>query len=341
MVISKSTDERKSVQHIVATIRGAEKELRISHPFLAHQDAIGLTILAGSIVGMVATTALYVAGLLPALAVILINTVLASLTHELEHDLIHKMYFKTNAFMHSVMMIGVWLARPNTVNPWLRRDMHLWHHSTSGTPADIEERILGNGMLSSPLRLLANMDGTMSGLFQWRQFRKVEGNKFTTGRLLLNGVPLLFVHNAVWYGWLGVTITRHFIANPALDTAAALLHVPMVAWIGPNVVRYTALTFTSSNIHYYADKPTEVAIDSRLKQCQVLNSKMFWPVHALCCNFGSTHGIHHFVPKQPFYIRQGVAGAAHESMKKGGVLFNDWGSFVRSNRYPKESKKSE
>jgi hypothetical protein len=58
-----------------------------------------------------------------------------------------------------------------------------------------------------------------------------------------------------------------------------------------------------------------------------------WPLQAFCFNFGSTHGIHHFVVKEPFYIRQMTCVVAHKVMAQMGVRFNDFATFRRANRF--------
>ncbi len=63
-----------------------------------------------------------------------------------------------------------------------------------------------------------------------------------------------------------------------------------------------------------------------IQQTQVLNPWWMWPLQAFCFNFGSTHGIHHFVVKEPFYIRQMTAKVAHKVMAEMGVRFNDFGT---------------
>lgn len=59
-------------------------------------------------------------------------------------------------------------------------------------------------------------------------------------------------------------------------------------------------------------------------------------MQAFCFNFGSSHGIHHFVVKEPFYIRQLTVPVAHEVMREMGVRFNDFGTFERANRFVRE-----
>ena len=57
------------------------------------------------------------------------------------------------------------------------------------------------------------------------------------------------------------------------------------------------------------------------------------PLHLFCFNFGGTHAIHHFVVRDPFYLRQATAKAVYPILKKYGVRFDDYGTFLRSNRW--------
>ena len=100
-------------------------------------------------------------------------------------------------------------------------------------------------------------------------------------------------------------------------------------WIGPNVLRVACLHFLSSNMHYFGD----VEEGNVIEQTQVLNRWWLLPLQLFCCNFGSTHGIHHFVPGDPFYLRQMTTRAAHHAMRANGVRFNDMGTFRRANRF--------
>lgn len=81
-----------------------------------------------------------------------------------------------------------------------------------------------------------------------------------------------------------------------------VIDIAAVVIIGPNVLRTFCLHFVSSNMH----------------QTQVLNPWWLWPSQAFCFKFGSTHGIHHLVVKEPFYIRQMTAKVAHEVMTQMG-----------------------
>ena len=101
-----------------------------------------------------------------------------------------------------------------------------------------------------------------------------------------------------------------------------------VVLVGPNVLRSFCLHFVSSNMHYFGD----VEDGNFMQQTQVLNPWWLLPFQLFCFNFGSTHAIHHFVVRDPFYIRQWLASDAHRVMRDAGVRFNDLGTFRRANR---------
>lgn len=62
------------------------------------------------------------------------------------------------------------------------------------------------------------------------------------------------------------------------------------------------------------------------------------PFQLFSFNFGSSHIIHHFVPNQPFYIREAISRKANAEMIKQGVRNNDWGIVARANRFHDKSK---
>jgi hypothetical protein len=87
------TDAQKA-DRIRAVVTEAGQALRRRYPVLLHQDAIGASILAVSLAGMLGCGLLYAQGLLPAWLCVPLVAIFASFTHELEHDLIHYMYFR-------------------------------------------------------------------------------------------------------------------------------------------------------------------------------------------------------------------------------------------------------
>jgi hypothetical protein len=100
----------------IAAIRGQLIEVgdrwRAAHPFLArHQDVIGLALFLVSTIGVLVDAAMYIEGTLPWWLCIPLTAFWLSILHEIEHDLIHSMYFRTNELVHNAMMFGVWFLR--------------------------------------------------------------------------------------------------------------------------------------------------------------------------------------------------------------------------------------
>ena len=81
------------------------------------------------------------------------------------------------------------------------------------------------------------------------------------------------------------------------------------------------------SMHYYG------GTYNVLQQTQVLNHWAFMPFQWFCFNFGHTHSIHHFVPNQPFYIRQIISKQVNALLKNKGVKCNDLASILAANQY--------
>ncbi|WP_212626058.1 fatty acid desaturase [Pseudomonas sp. PP3] len=328
--------------HIREVVLAKGVELRERYPILKHQDALGAGILAFALAGMIGSAALYMTGYMAWWACLLLNAFFASLTHELEHDLIHSMYFRKQRVPHNLMMGLVWLARPSTINPWIRRHLHLNHHKVSGSETDMEERAITNGEPWGFARLLMIGDNIMSAFIRMLR-AKTWAHKFSIiKRTLKVYAPLALVHWGAWYVFLGFHAANGiaYLTGTPIEwsaTTVSVMHVidiAAVVIIGPNVLRTFCLHFISSNMHYYGDiEPGNV-----MQQCQVLNAWWLWPLQAFCFNFGSSHGIHHFVVKEPFYIRQMTVPVAHKVMREMGVRFNDLGTFARANRFVRKQQ---
>ncbi|MBK5518597.1 fatty acid desaturase [Pseudomonas sp. TH10] len=328
--------------HIREVVLAKGVELRERYPILKHQDALGAGILAVALTGMIGSAALYISGHMAWWVCLLLNAFFASLTHELEHDLIHSMYFRKQRVPHNLMMGLVWLARPSTINPWIRRHLHLNHHKVSGTETDMEERAITNGEPWGFARLLMVGDNVMSAFIRMLR-AKTWAHKFSIiKRTLKVYAPLALVHWGAWYVFLGFHAANgiaHLLGSPIEWSATTLavmqvIDIAAVVIIGPNVLRTFCLHFISSNMHYYGD----IESGNVLQQCQVLNPWWLWPLQAFCFNFGSSHGIHHFVVKEPFYIRQLTVPVAHKVMREMGVRFNDFGTFGRANRFVRKEE---
>ncbi len=326
-------------------------ELRARQPWLVkYQDQIGFGIFLASCLAIIATAAAYGAGLLPWWATIPLAAFFMSLLHELEHDLIHYMYFRKNAFMHNLMMAGVWLFRPSTISPWVRRKLHIHHHKHSGQESDIEERGITNGerwglkrlimtgdhMLAVALRPLATVQMMKAYVHSHKGASHAEKRALTRENLL-GYFPLGAIHYVLWHGlvlwyafFFGASALGHDIVLPAWgQQILSVVNFLAVVWLLPNVLRVFCLHFISSNMHYYGDiEPGNV-----IQQTQVWTAWWLAPLHLFCFNFAGTHAIHHFVVRDPFYIRQWTAQRCYPVLKKYGVRFNDFGSFARANRW--------
>ncbi len=347
MSLSSEMTDQQRISKVRKVVMQAGDDLRERYPILKHQNFIGASILAFAWMGMIATALAYIYGHIHAWLTIPLVAIFASLTHELEHDLIHYMYFKKRPWAHHLMLALVWLARPNTISPWTRRRMHLHHHKYSGTEHDLEERGISNGMPWGIRRILVISDQLMSVYLRPIQMFKMihayldkqPENERKTVMLsqLLGFIPLSFIYYGLMYLFAIYHIANTTTAMFGYDVlwAASIIDVMSIVnllaviWILPNFVRSFSLQFVSSNMHYYGD------IDPRnvIKQTQVLTPWWLTPFQIFCFNFGAPHAIHHFVVKEPFYIRQMTAKTVHKVMKEVGVRFNDLGTFKRMNRW--------
>jgi fatty acid desaturase len=333
--------DNQSSKKIQQAIEAADQHCRSRWLFLKHQNTIGFMILITAFIGMIASGLSYILWDSPAWLVIMLSALFASLSHEIEHDLIHRLYFRKKALVYHFMMSLVWLMRPNTVNPWYRQKMHINHHKTSGTKNDLEERIIGNGMKFGFFRLLISLDTFISVSLRAKELNRL--TQFNYFNFALKGAPLAYVYLLVLYGFLsihGYHVIAPFVGLSVnypswLLTSIELLNILAVIWILPNTLRAFCLHGISAALHYYGD------VDHLNKQCQVLNHWTLAPIQLFCFNFGSTHIIHHFYVPQPFYIRQLIAKEIHQVMREQGIRFNDFNSLVRANRFTNIEKKQQ
>src|SRR5581483_9598280 len=289
---------------IAVTIREAERKLRARWPILKFQNTLGMICLGLSFAAIFGSSLLYLNGEIPAWLCIVINAIGFSLLREVEHDLIHNLYFRGKTAVQYAIMFVIWPFLGNYANPVLRRRMHLLHHRSSGQIDDLEEQLIGNGMRFGFARILAMLDTPLSLLFRVKELRAIPGFSFT--RLLAALFPVVPIYYALWYTFLvfqGTMLVAGFVGvNLAVPTglqaAMAVVNPLVVIWVVPNLVRQISLAILSSNNHYFGD------VDNILKQTQVLKSWYWLSLQVFTFNFGSTHAIHHFVGAQPFYLRQ-------------------------------------
>jgi fatty acid desaturase len=321
----------EQARNIRVAVRARSRELRARHRILAHQDALGAGFLALAAVGVLGVAVAYALGAIAWWFAVPAAAVFMSIAHEIEHDTIHRLYFTRNKRAQHTMFGIVWLLRPYTISPWARRPLHLLHHEVSGTPRDVEERGITNGEPWGLKRLVMMIDPLAAVLLR---LPADPGRRRAKLRFVAKAwFPLTYVALGTWYSFLGLGIAR-LVTGGALATSGpvgatfTVAQFLTVVWIGPNVLRVACLHFITSNMHYYGD----VEEGNVVQQTQVLNRWWLAPLQLFCCNFGSTHGIHHFVPTDPFYVRQLTAKVAHQAMRDNGVRFNDLGTFQRANR---------
>lgn len=346
-------DDAARTRIIRHEIQRLGERARGRHPWLAHQDAIAAGIFLVSAAAIVADAVLYGAGQLSAWLVVPLSAFFMSILHELEHDLIHRLYFRRNKIVYDAMMAGVWLFRPSTINPWWRRDLHHHHHRFSGTESDLEERSLTNGEPWGWRRLLMTADGMLAIYLRPLAIRRmvrayVDAQKPATTeerRALIRAarlsyLPLGMLHFTMWHAFilfqlvaLGALALGHPLhpVGPAAQVLGVVRFL-VVVWLLPNVLRSFCLYLVTSNIHYYGD----IEAGNILRQTQVWNRWWLFPLQVFCFNFGSTHAIHHFVVRDPFYLRQLISRQAHRVLRAHGVRFNDLETFRRANRWTEE-----
>lgn len=340
------TDEEKT-SAIRAGILAAGKKLKHRYPVLRRQNAWGMTFFLVSVAMILGAAWCYLSHRAPAWAVILWIAFWTSILHELEHDLIHYLYFKKQPRIQNLMLLGLWLLRPLTLNPWMRRRLHFHHHKYSGTETDMEEKGVTNGMSWGILRLLATPDLFFGNLLRYPGFRREVRDLYRTGKLseedtlhlrrtaLLGFLPFGVPLHLIWYSYVLIGIASLVAAKGFFTLPTALIHWQsaihplIILLVLPNLLRQFCLHFITSNMHYYGD----VERGNVFQQTQVLNAWWTWPFQLFCFNFGSTHSIHHYVVDDPFYLRQLMVRPTHNLFKKYGVRFNDTGTFARANRY--------
>ena len=331
MQVNKASDDTSAqfdCRQIIQAIRSDEQSWRQRYPILQHQNALGLGILLLALSGMIFSGYLYYLDFISAWLCIIVGAFCASLSHEIEHDLIHRQYFRDQPVVYNTMMLVTWLMRPNTVSPWYRRDMHLLHHKVSGTPQDIEERLVGNGIAYGFSRLVVMLDGLL-GLCLRQAVLRHEVNNFSMGKLLRASFPFGSLYFFTWYVFLVFHVYDGLFGGDYPQSLVSLMKgvdFTVVVLIAPNFIRSACLNFMTSNMHYYGN------VHSLAQQTQILDRWYFVPLQLFCCNFGSTHSIHHFVVSQPFYLRQLVAPKAHQVMRQYGVRHNDLSTFMTANR---------
>jgi len=314
------------INSIRKVIYSEDKRLRTTYSWLQHQDALGMAWFVGSLMGMASVSALYIYGALPWYLAMPFMGILVSFMHELEHDLIHDMYFKDHKWVQHFMFAMIWASKLNA-NPWWRKPMHLKHHKTSGQVDDIEERLIGLGLPLGFKRLAVTLSPLGAFLVM---------NGVATDSKAMNSKPLLHI---MWTSLLNlpVVLPSHLclavLFFPSLVSASVYTFCSnmCVLFFFSNMLRQASLQIVSTGVHYYGDIPEK----NVFFQNQVIDHWVFYPLQIFCFNFGVSHILHHYVTRQPFYLRQMCAPGVMDEMRKQGVRFNDLEIYLRDHRYSK------
>lgn len=317
------------INSIRKVIYAEEKRLRAKYPILDHQDALGLAWFFGSLGLMAITGYLYLTDVLAWYLVIPLMAMYISVLHELEHDLIHELYFKEQKWVQNLMFAMIWVSKVNA-NPWWRKPMHLKHHKTSGQVDDIEERLIGLGQPLGLVRFLITINPLGTYLVMNQVGKDSERMGSVPGinmmRVSALNLPVILPGNLCLVALFFPTYVPAFWYSFAWAVCVLLYF--------PNMLRQSSLQWVSTGCHYYGDIPEK----NVFFQNQVLNHWIFYPLQVFCFNFGATHIIHHYVTRQPFYLRQMAADGVMDEFRKQGVRFNDLDIYKRAHRFSKDGK---
>lgn len=339
-------DEDKAVRaekEICREIKVVEADLRKRYPWLRYQDTLGVVLMIGSMLGVAAGYWLHLSdeddvgrSILAVLAIVFFTSIL----HEMEHDLIHSLYFSRMSFLKDLSFLIIWIAKLNA-NPWWRKTMHLKHHIYSGLACDAEERLIGLGLPFGILRMIVTMH-PMGALLITANVKE-DSPYFDSKQMAL---------------WSALSVTINMIMNKLFLAYVVAMYVygdsycahlpflpPWLYWwvkkfhllsFLPNCIRQSSIVLMSTLSHYYGDIPAK----SVFYQNQILDHWALLPLQFGCFNFGATHIVHHYVPNQPFYLRQMVySSGVREFMIRQGVRHNDLSIGARSNRFYDDSLK--
>ncbi|EAU64808.1 fatty acid desaturase [Stigmatella aurantiaca] len=323
-------DTRARTHSINYAIRKEEHRLRMRHSWLQYQSQMGLGFLLASLAAMALIASLYLRGHLAWWLTVPLMALPLSIVYEIEHDLLHHLYFRNHLWFQNLLLGVTWLCKLG-MNPWTRREFHLHHHKVSGQREDIEERIMGLGTRSLLLRLVLTASPLSSTLLLLDIRRDVPG--FQPRKILVGLLPSLLIADLLLVLALLYTVP----SGLSPDTGSGWLPVwgwpwvrgALTLWVLPNALRQGCLALISSYSHYYEDIPQ----GDVFFQNQILHHPLVWPLNLFAFNFGKTHIIHHFVANQPFYLRQMVSSVALEELKKQGARINDFAVISRANRW--------
>ncbi|CAF1054457.1 unnamed protein product [Rotaria magnacalcarata] len=326
-------------REIARAIKQSDAAIRQEYPFLYHQDWICTIIFTSSILLMSLFSYLYLSNYISAIPTIISIALVISFLHELEHDIIHNLYFKKYKSIQNFMFLFIWIAKLH-ISPWYRRQLHLKHHLLSGQINDAEERLIGLGLSPNYKRMVVSMH-PFGGVLVTDDIKKDAKflNLFT---LQAHNAPMMLIFLFINLCFLGYNLLYfiYFCFNYdmntiyGIDTFYPTIRTLAVCLCFPNLLRQACLVLMSNSSHYFGDIP----LNTVYYQNQILDSWYMLPFQLFCFNFGATHIVHHYVPSQPFYIRHFTARSVKNVMIELGVRNNDFGILWRNNHYTIDPK---
>jgi len=273
---------------ICQAIKRAEADLRLNYPILNNQDAIGFFIFIGSLI-VIALHWIYYFKYSETLTYLHIALIIVgvgyftSFLHELEHDLIHNLYFKNYPIIQDIMFFFIWIAKLHG-NPWYRREMHLKHHIVSGQIDDAEERLIGLGLPFGLLRLAVSTH-PFGALIITKEVSK-DAKWLDIQRMNLSSAPVAFS----FFGLNKLFILYGIFMLIFGNDYSIYLPIKHWYWIKgvniliclPNIMRHACIAIMSNCSHYYGDIPEK----SVFYQNQILDHWILFPFQFFCVNFG-------------------------------------------------------
>eukprot|EP00742_Colponemidia_sp_Colp-10_P007570 GILJ01008159.1.p1 GENE.GILJ01008159.1~~GILJ01008159.1.p1 ORF type:complete len:427 (+),score=34.10 GILJ01008159.1:40-1281(+) len=320
-------DTRQRVNSIQRVILNEEKAARQRFALLRYQNLLGACCIIVPLLIVATMSYLYAFGVVSWWVSLITISIALSIIHEMEHDLIHNLYFRDRPWIQDFMFVLIWISKMHA-NPWYRRRVHLRHHRVSGQIPDVEERIIGLGLPLGFWRAAVTLHPQGAAFVTEDVARDCPD--LDTKEMRLTSLPtmaLLFAFNKIFIVFLCQFLLSW--KGPLPLGLWPLIRNVFVLWIGPNLLRQGCLVAMSNASHYYEDIPH----GDMFYQNQILNHWLCLPFQIFCFNFGSSHIIHHYVPNQPFYLRQLIASAVHREMVTQGVRHNDLGTVWRGNRW--------
>lgn len=314
------------VKNIRKSVMMEDQKLRQRYGILRKQSMIGAGILLVVVFSILGTVALYFLDSFSWWLAVLSIAFFMSIAHELEHDLVHDLYFHDRKWVQKWMLGIIWIIKFHS-NPFWRRAVHIRHHAYSGQVEDWEERLLGLGDRFGLKRILVTIM-PFGQILYLREVQKTDPKFNAREALQKNLVPGILYNILLVIGMLSIFAADRLLTLTTLEFVSTIQNI-FLLWIVPSWIRYVALTLATTLCHYAGD----IDYQAVGQENQIVYHWATLPLAIFSANFAATHIIHHYFAPQPFYIRFLIAPRVIPVMIKHGCRYNDLGILGRYNRY--------